>query len=325
MKKPVLISGIQPTGRLHLGNYLGALKQFIELQDSGKYQCYFFIADYHSLTEDFKPTEKAAQIRGVARAYIAAGLNPKKSVLFIQSAVPAHTELAWILNTLAPIGEMERMTQYKDKAERQKQNINIGLLTYPTLMTADILLYDTEFVPVGDDQAQHLELARTLARKFNSKFGATFFEPKALLNEYPRVMSLDNPEKKMSKSIPTGCLFLDDSPEEIKAKIGRAVTDSGSEIKYDKQSKVGIANLLEIYAAFSGKTIPELEKIYAGKGYGQFKSDLASVISEALKPFRETKLKDSQLKTILAAGAKKAQKTASEKMKEVKKKIGITL
>jgi len=192
-------------------------------------------------------------------------------------------------------------------------------------MAADILLYDTIFVPVGEDQNQHLELARTLARKFNSKFGATFFEPKALLTEQARIMSLDNPEKKMSKSFPAGCLFLDDLPEEIKAKISRAVTDSGSEIKYDKQSKAGIANLLEIYSAFSGKTIPELEKMYLGKGYGQFKSDLASVISKELQPFRETKIKDSQLKTILSAGAKKAQKIASEKMKEVKKKIGIAL
>ncbi len=328
MKKPVLISGIQPTGRLHIGNYLGAIKNFVELQNSGKYQCYFFIADYHSLTEDFNPSEKSQQILNVAKAYLAAGLNQKKSTLFIQSSVSAHTELAWILNTVAPLGEMERMTQYKDKSDNQKNNINIGLLTYPALMAADILLYNAAFVPVGDDQVQHLELTRTLARKFNGKFpgrtgGNVFAEPQALLTKNSRVMSLDNPEKKMSKSLPAGCLFLDDSPEEIKAKISRAVTDSGSEIKYEKQSKAGIANLLEIYSAFSGKTMPELETLYAGKGYGQFKSDLTSVISTALKPFRETKFKDSQLKTILAAGGKKAQKIATAKMKEVKKKIGI--
>jgi tryptophanyl-tRNA synthetase len=323
MIKPVLISGIQPTGRLHLGNYLGALKNFVELQNSGKYDCYFFVADYHSLTVDFDPKEKAGETLEVARAYLAAGLNPKKSLIFVQSHVPESTELMWILSGIAPVGEMERMTQYKDKAQSHPENINMGLLNYPLLMAADIFLYDAKFVPVGKDQLQHLELARTLVRKFNRRFGKNFVEPQAILTKTSRVMSLDNPKKKMSKTSPSGCLFLDDSPAEIEQKIKRAVTDSGSEIKYDQQNKAGISNLLEIYSELSGKTIPAIEKAYAGKGYGQFKADLAKVVTDVLKPFRAPNPKPSTLNPILRAGAKKAQKIAEKKIKEVKKKIGL--
>lgn len=325
MAKPILISGIQPTGRLHLGNYLGALKNFIELQNSGKYQCLFFIADYHSLTIDFDPKQKAQEVLNVEQAYLAAGVDPKKSSIFVQSHIPESTELAWILNTIAPIGELERMTQFKDKSSSTKQDVtvNAGLLTYPILMAADILLYDVKFVPVGDDQLQHLELTRTLARKFNNKFGQTFMEPKELLTKNPRVMSLNDPMKKMSKSQPEGCLFLDDSPEEIKKKIGRAVTDSGSEVKFDLENKAGVSNLLMLYEALTGMTITELEAKYAGKGYGQFKADLTAVATEALKPFRETKTTDKKLKSILSAGDKKAKKLASTKMKEVKEKLGL--
>lgn len=327
-KKPVLISGIQPTGRLHLGNYLGALKNFVELQNSGKYDCYFMVVDYHSLTIDFDPKEKAKETLDIVKDYLAAGINPKKSLIFVQSQVPECTELFWILNTVAPVGEMERMTQYKDKAKSQPENINMGLLNYPLLMAADIFLYDAKFVPVGDDQLQHLELARTLARKFNKRFGQTFVEPQSILTKTPRVMSLDNPEKKMSKSSPNSCLFLDDSPAEIEQKIKRAVTDSGSEIKYDPQNKAGISNLLEIYSELSGltgqgKAIPTLEKIYKGKGYGQFKADLAKVVTDSLTPFRSLKANSSKLKAILNAGAKKACDIACEKMEEVKKKLGL--
>jgi len=326
MAKPILLSGIQPTGRLHIGNYLGALKNFVELQNSGKYDCYFFIADYHSLTVDFDPKRKKEEILAVANAYLATGLNPKKSTIFAQSSVPESTELAWILNTIAPIGEMERMTQFKDKAAEQRHNINTGLLTYPALMSADILLYDAAVVPVGDDQLQHLELTRTLARKFNSKFGRTFIEPKSLLTEQPRVMSLDNPRKKMSKSSPAGCLFLDDTPEEIKTKIGRAVTDSESKIIYNKTNeKQGISNLLDIYSDFSGETIASLEKRYVGKGYGQFKAELSDMLIKKLEPFRSRQKKDTELKKILGTGAQKAKKVAAKKMVEVKEKIGIAL
>lgn len=321
--KPILISGIQPTGRLHLGNYLGALKNFVELQNSGKYQCLFFIADYHSLTESFDPKEKGGQILDLAAKYLAAGIDPKKSSVFVQSQIPESTELTWILNTLTPPGELSRMTQFKNKSQNNKGDVNMGLVSYPILMAADILLYDAKFIPVGEDQLQHLELTRTLARKFNNRFGKTFIEPQALLTKIPRVMSLNDPMKKMSKSQPEGCLFLDDSLKEIESKIKHAVTDSGSEIKYDPQNKAGISNLLLIYEALSGAPINKLESKYRGKGYGEFKSDLAKTITKALEPFRELKTTNLKLKNLLTAGAEKARKIASAKMKIVKKKLGL--
>ncbi|MDD5547791.1 MAG: tryptophan--tRNA ligase [Candidatus Pacebacteria bacterium] len=323
MKKPIIVSGIQPTGRLHLGNYLGALKNFVALQNSGKYNCIFFIADYHSLTINFDPKEKQQQIYNLVNAYLSAGLDPKKSLLFTQSQAPDCTELAWILNTITPIGELERMTQYKDKAQENKQNINAGLFTYPALMAADIIMYDAAFVPVGEDQVQHLEFTRTLARKFNNKFGKTFIEPQPILTKTARLMSLNDPEKKMSKSIPNGCLFLNDSPAEIEKKIKTAVTDSGSEIKYDAQNKPGISNLLDIYSALTEKSVAEIENKYKDKNYGQFKTDLAQIAIKALEPFRSKKIPDSKIKTLLSASAKKAQKLSSAKMKEVKNKLGL--
>lgn len=322
MAKPILISGIQPTGRLHLGNYLGALKNSVELQNSGKYQCYFFIADYHSLTIDFDPEEKSAETLGIANTYLAAGIDPKKSTIFAQSGVPESTELAWIFNAISPLGELERMTQFKEKSANQ-ESIKVGLLTYPLLMAADILLYEAKFVPVGEDQLQHLELTREIARRFNKRFGKTFVEPKALLTKTSRVMSLNDPMKKMSKSVPEGCLFLDDSEEEIKKKIMRAVTDSGSEVKYDTTNKAGISNLLEIYSALSGKSITELEKKYAGKGYGEFKNGLIEVTVKSLRPFREQKPSVSKLRAALESGRDKAKEIAEEKMIVVKNKLGL--
>ena len=325
--KPVLISGVQPSGKLHIGNYLGALKNFVDLQKSGKYQCYFFIADLHSLTEDFNPKEKPKQILELMADFLAAGLDPKKSTIFLQSQVPAHSELTWILNTITPMGELERMIQFKDKSVRQQENINVGLFVYPTLMAADILIYDTKFVPVGEDQLQHLEITRTLARKFNKKFGKTFIEPQAILTKTPRVMSLANPEKKMSKSQPESCLFIDDSPEEIKNKIKRAVTDSGSEIKYDEKNKPAISNLLEIYSSLSGETIPKLEKKFNDKNYSTFKNDLAEVAIKHFADFRKKKSElmknKSKLSSILASGSQRAAKAANKKIAEVKKKVGL--
>lgn len=363
---PVLISGVQPSGKLHIGNYLGALKNFVDLQNSDKYQCYFFIADLHSLTEDFNPKEKPKQILELMADFLAIGLDPKKSVIFLQSQIPAHSELAWILNTITPMGELERMTQFKDKAfkavlssvsgkvisgvmsqheieeyagekikdhtkkvvnEEIKKNIQVGLLTYPTLMAADILLYNTKVVPVGEDQDQHLEITRTLARKFNSKFGKTFFEPQGLHTKTPRVMSLANPEKKMSKSQPESCLFIDDSPEQIKNKIRKAVTDSGSEIKYDRKNKPAISNLLEIYSAINGETISKLEKKFSGKNYSAFKNDLAEIIINHFADFRKKKSElmknKSKLSSVLASGSQKAAKIANKKITEVKKKVGL--
>lgn len=325
--KPVLVSGIQPTGKLHLGNYLGALKNFVDLQNSGKYRCYFFIADLHSLTEDFDPREKSRQILELTADYLAAGLSPQKSVIFLQSEIPAHTELGWIFETVAPRGEMERMTQFKEKSEAQKQNINIGLLTYPALMASDIVLYDAAVVPVGEDQLQHLELARTLVRKFNNKFGKTFLEPKALVTKAPRIMSLDDPTKKMSKSRPVGCLFLDDSPARIREKIMRAVTDSGKEIKYDVKNKPGVSNLIKIYGGIQKYTTQQVEQEFRNASYAEFKKDLAEVVIRALRPFQERKkkIKPAEVKKALAAGNKKANAVASKKLLEVKKKIGLLI
>lgn len=325
--KPVIVSGIQPTGKLHIGNYLGALKNFVELQNSGKYECFFFVADYHSLTEDYNPKEKKEQIDDLLIYFLSAGLDPKKSTIFVQSEIAEHAELAWILNTITPLGELRRMTQFKDKSTKEAEGVNAGLLTYPVLMSADVLLYNAQFVPVGDDQDQHLELARTLARKFNSKFGKTFVEPQALHTKIPRLMSLDDPEKKMSKSRSEGCLFLDDEPNVIRTKIKKAVTDSGKEIVYNLKEKPAVSNLLLMYSAFGGKKIADIEKMYKGRGYAEFKSDLAEMVVGGLEPIQkkkgEVKKKMLTMKKEIASGNKKVQKIASEKMKEVRKKIGL--
>ena len=342
--KPILISGIQPTGKLHLGNYLGALKNFVALQNSGKYNCYFFIADFHALTENPTAKDLSANIINLTADFLAAGLDPKKSTIFVQSRIESLQELKWILSTLTPISELMRMAAFKEKVlqplkpyEREKitkekleeiiEKSNFGLAEYPILMAADILLYDAQFVPVGEDQLQHLELARTIARKFNTKFGQTFIEPKPLLTEASRIMSLDDPTKKMSKSRPAGCLFLDDSPKMIEEKVKTAVTDSGKEIKYDLTNKPAISNLLVIYSSLADKPIKILEEKYVGKGYADFKKDLAETIVVALKPFqknkKELKTKSHKLKAVLKAGVQKAQKQAQLKIREIKKKVGL--
>ncbi len=327
MTKPVLVSGIKPEGPLHVGNFFGSLNDFIKLQNSGGYDCYFFVADLHSLTEEFNPKKKYSQIMELVAEYAAAGLDPKRSVLFQQSLIPAHAELAWILTVITPEGELRRMTQYKDKVVMKKLEANAGLLMYPVLMAADILLYDAALVPVGDDQDQHLELARTLARKFNAKFGTTFIEPRALHTHTPRVMSLKNPEKKMSKSDPDGCLFIDDEPGAIKTKIMRAVTDSGSKIRYDKKKKPGVSNLLELYAALADTPIKNIERRFKGKGYGELKSNLATRVAEHFTPFRKKKkallARPAALKEILCDGSARAGKIAAAKMEEVKKRTGL--
>lgn len=327
--KPVLVSGVQPSGRLHIGNYLGALRNFADLQDSEKYDCYFFLADLHSITEEYDVKEKREQIMNLMADFLTAGIDPKKSVVYQQSQIPAHSELAWILNTIAPLGELERMTQFKDKSSRQLANVNMGLFDYPVLMAADILLYDAAVVPVGEDQLQHLELTRTLARKFNVRFGEIFIEPKGLLTKTPRVMSLKDPAKKMSKSEPGGCLFLDDSPEEIKAKIARATTDSGSEITYDPAKKPGIANLLEIYAALSHMEPKMVVKEFAGENYSAFKKRLTELVAGHFAPFCAQKkallAKPSILVNILKEGSARTAKIAEKKMKEVKKKVGLAI
>ena len=325
--KPVLVSGIQPTGNLHLGNYLGALKNFVDLQNSGKYECYFFIADLHSMTEEYNPKEKQKQIMNVALDYLAAGLDPKKSVIFQQSKIPAHTELMWALNTITPMGELRRMTQFKDKSEDIAENTNVGLFNYPVLMAADILLYDAKVVPVGHDQLQHLELTRTLARKFNAKFGKTFFEPAPKMTDVTRLMSLDDATKKMSKSRPAGCVFIDDEPEVIRKKIMSAVTDSEREVGFDKENRPAMANLLTLYSAVSGKPIDALVAAYKGKGYADFKRDLAETVIISLTQFQKKKKMLAKnmkgVKAIVEKGNKKALKVSEKKMETVKKKLGL--
>lgn len=344
MAKPILISGIQPTGRLHLGNYLGALKNFVELQNSGKYDCYFFIADLHALTENPSAKDLSRNILNLAADFLAIGLDPKKSTIFQQSKIQPLQELKWILSTLVPPGELLRMTAFKEKVlqalkpeEREKitkkefdevvEKTNYGLIEYPILMAADILIYGGHLVPVGHDQLQHLELARTIARKFNKKFGETFIEPQPLLTQTPRIMSLDDPSKKMSKSLPEGCLFIDDSPEDIKRKLSHAVTDSEKEIRLDEQTKPAVSNLLKIYSVLSGEKIMDLESKFAGKNYSQFKSDLANLIINYFADFRKNKndllKKPETLKKIIMAGSVKAQKIASKKILVVKSKLGL--
>ncbi len=322
-----LVSGIQPTGRLHIGNYLGALRNLVDLQDSGEHACYYFIADLHSLTEPFDPKEKHRQVLELAADLLAAGVDPERAVVFPQSLVPAHSELAWILNTITPMGELERMTQFKDKSARQAEHINAGLFDYPVLMAADILLYEPKFVPVGDDQLQHLELTRTLARRFNAKYGKTFVEPKALLTKTSRVMSLKDPSKKMSKSVPDGCLFIDDEPETIMRKIARAVTDSDATLVYDPERKPGLANLLEIYGALTHLAPKAVAGEFAGTSYATFKEKLAVLASRHFAAFRTRKkelLADPEsLRKILAAGAEKAGTIAQKKIDEVKRQVGL--
>ena len=322
-----VLSGVRPTGEIHIGHYFGAIKQWLELQR--KNDCYFIIADLHAITEPFKPKELSENTLKVTASYIAAGLNPKKCLLYVQSQIPEHSELAWIFSTLLPLGELKRMTQFKDLAKKYGTSVNAGLLTYPALMAADILIYKAKAVPVGEDQKQHVELARTVARKFNSKFGKIFPEPIALISKNAaRLKSLTNPGKKMSKSDePESYLGLFDSPALIKQKIMQAVTDSGREIEYNPKNKPAISNLLTIYHLFAGKPIAQIEKEFKGKGYSFFKSKLADLVIKKLAPIQKKQkelLKNkSQLKKILEAGTKKARIITQKTLKEVKERIGL--
>lgn len=322
-----IVSGIQPTSQLHIGNYLGAIKQWIPLQEDN--ECVFFIADLHALTVPYDPKKIQQAIKETVIAYISAGLDPEKSIIFVQSQIKEHSELAWFLNTICPIGELERMTQYKDKSKKFKENINAGLLNYPVLQTADVLLYKGEAVPVGKDQEQHIELIRTLARKFNQKFGQTFKEPASMiLKEGSKIMSLTDPKKKMSKSDePKSCIFLFDSAEDITKKIMSATTDSGKEVKYNLTKKPGISNLLMIYSLLTNKTTQAIEKEFEGKNYGDFKKSLAEVLVNYLEPFRrkqkELSTREVYVEEILKQGQRRAQTIAQLTMQEVREKMGL--
>jgi tryptophanyl-tRNA synthetase len=322
-----IFSGVQPSGNLHIGNYLGAIKNWVKLQSD--YDCIFCVVDLHAISVPQNPQELKKQTLEVAKILLASGIDPKKSTLFIQSHIPEHTELTWILNTIAKISELERMTQFKDKAGKNIEGVNVGLFDYPVLMAADILLYDTNLVPVGEDQIQHIEITRTLAKRFNQKFGETFIVPEPYVTkEGMRIMGLDDPMKKMAKSAASeyNYIALLDSPEIIRKKIKKAVTDSGREVVY-QDDKPALRNLIDIYSAFSGKTPQEIEKSFVNKGYSDFKNDLADVIIEKLKPIQEkyNSLSDNEVLNILKTGAEKVRPMAKKKLEEVKNKIGLVL
>lgn len=322
-----VFSGIRPTGELHIGNYLGAIKQWVELQE--KAECVFCIVDLHAITTPYNPKELQKNILEMAIAYLVAGLDPEKCIFFVQSAVKEHLELTWFLNTICPVSELNRMTQFKEKSKQLKESINAGLLDYPVLMASDILLYQTDIVPVGKDQKQHVELAKTLARKFNRKFGKTFKEPEALLPKIgEKIMSLQNPRRKMSKTNdPNGCIGLFETPEAIEKKIMATVTDTGKIIKYDSVKKPGISNLLIIHSLFSGKSIKGLEKNFRGKGYKDLKKSLIKLLINSLEPFRKKRKellgREVYVREILNQGAKRAQVVAASTMESVRKKIGL--
>lgn len=325
-----IISGIQPSGELHIGNYLGAIKNWVKLQNDSKNNCLFFIADYHSITEDYNPKKKSKDILDLAIDLLALGLDPKKSVIFQQSEITGHADLAWVFNTLVKMPELERMTQFKDKAARQKENINMGLFDYPVLMAADILIYKAEAVPVGEDQLQHIELTRDIARRFNEKFGKIFPEPKSILTETPRIMSLTDPSKKMSKSGgEKSYIALSDSPEIIREKVKSAVSDIGGK-------GLGGQNLLAIFKAFieTKSEKSEYEKFEkdhkAGKlKYAEFKPRLAELIADYFADYRKKHAELSKnpeyVKKVLAEGAEKASAIAEKTLKEIKQKIGLLI
>ncbi|MDD5710609.1 MAG: tryptophan--tRNA ligase [Candidatus Colwellbacteria bacterium] len=320
-----VVSGLKPTGELHIGNYLGAVKQLVELQKKNLRRLYF-IADYHSLTIPYSPKEKRGEIMGMAIDAMAAGLDPKKSIIFLQSHVPAHNNLAWILSTLTSTGQLNRMVEYKEKVQEGRVP-NAGLFGYPILMAADVLIYDADFVPVGEDQRQHLELTRDIAQLFNKRFGKTLTEPEALHNQTPRIMSLNDPKKKMSKSIPAGCLFLSDPPDIVHRKIASAQTDSHKTIGYDPRKRPGVSNLLSIYSGISGRPINELVKKFRNSGYAEFKKALAEEIIKFLKPIQQRRKKLLQNKAgvmrTLEAGTKTANRIAEKKLADVKRAAGL--
>ncbi|TCJ04415.1 tryptophan--tRNA ligase [Cytobacillus praedii] len=321
-----IFSGIQPSGTITLGNYIGALKQFVELQN--EYNCYFCIVDQHAITVPQDKAELRKNIRSLAALYLAVGIDPEKATLFIQSEVPAHAQAGWMMQCISYIGELERMTQFKDKSAG-KDAVSAALLTYPPLMVADILLYNTDLVPVGEDQKQHIELTRDLAERFNKKYNDIFTIPDVRIPKVgARIMSLQEPTKKMSKSDPNtkASIRLLDDLKHIEKKIKSAVTDSEGIVKYDKENKPGVTNLLSIYSIFSGKEISEIEQMYEGKGYGDFKADLAEVVINEIKPIQEryTELmQSSELDDILDRGAEKAQAVANKMLKKMENAMGL--
>lgn len=322
-----MFSGVQPSGSLTIGNYIGAIKNWVSLQD--EYECYYCIVDLHSITVPQEPKNLRKNTLELLAVYLACGLDPEKCTLFIQSHVSAHAELSWVLSTMSYMGQLSRMTQYKEKSQRVGENVNAGLFTYPVLMAADILLYQADLVPVGEDQKQHLELARDLAERFNNRYSPTFKVPEPLIKkEGARIMSLQNPQKKMSKSDDNenGYILILDKPEDIRRKVKRAVTDSIGVVRYSDEQP-GIKNLIEIYSAFSKDSIEDIEKRYEGIGYGKFKEDLAEVVIEGLRLIQEKfdsymKNKD-YLESVYKQGAEKARYISNKTLRKVYRKIGF--
>ena len=320
-----IFSGAQPTGNLHIGNYLGALRNWVELQY--EYESFFCIVNLHAITTPQDPKALAAKTKELARVYLAAGIDPKVSTVFVQSDVKEHAELSWLLNGVTRISELERMTQFKDKAKKARENVAAGLLNYPVLMAADILLYQTDLVPVGHDQKQHLELTRDIALRFNRDFGEVFRVPDPYIPKVGALISaLDDPTKKMSKSDENanGAIMLIDDADTIRRKFKRAVTDSGTEIRFDN-SRPAITNLLSIFQLLTGKTPEEVEAHFAGKGYAQLKSDVAEATIEFLKPFqgRVAEISGEELHRVLADGRERAEAIASATMREAKMRMGL--
>jgi len=321
-----IFSGIQPSGTITLGNYIGALKQFVELQN--EYNCFFCIVDQHAITVAQDPITLRKNIRSLAALYLAVGIDPEKATLFIQSEVPAHAQAGWMMQCISYIGELERMTQFKDKSSG-KDAVSASLLTYPPLMAADILLYNADLVPVGEDQKQHLELTRDLAERFNKRYNDILTIPEISLPKVgARIMSLQEPTKKMSKSDPNKKAFITplDEPNQIVKKIKSAVTDSEGIVKFDSANKPGVSNLLSIYSILDGKSIAELEQFYEGKGYGDFKGDLAEVVVNFLKPIQDkyyNLLESRELDDILDRGAEKANLVASNTLKKMENAMGL--
>lgn len=326
--KEKVFSGVQPSGIPTIGNYIGAMKGFVDLQDS--YDAIYSVVNQHAITVPQDPKLLKQMTRQLAALYLAIGIDPKKAILFVQSDVPAHAQMAWIIQCMTGLGELERMTQFKDKARKQEA-VNAGLLAYPTLMVGDIVLYDANFVPVGDDQKQHLELTRNFVDRFNSRFGDNLLvKPEPLIpEEGGRIMSLQDPTSKMSKSDTNTKAFVSmlDTPKQITKKIKSAVTDSIGEVNYDKENQPAVANLLQIYASFSGKSIDSIVSDYSGQGYGNFKGDLADLVVSTIEPIQEryeSLLTSSDLDDILQDGAKRASAIAESTLSRVEKAIGLT-
>ena len=325
-EKKRIFSGIQPSGDLTLGSYMGAIKNWVDLQD--EYECVYCIVDMHAITVRQVPADLRRRSLEQLAQYIACGLDPQKNIMFIQSHVPQHAELSWVLGCYTQFGELSRMTQFKMKSQQHADNITAGLFTYPVLMAADILLYQTDLVPVGEDQRQHVELCRDIGARFNNSFPDTFKLPEAFIPKMgARVMSLGNPENKMSKSDPDGCVFLMDAPEVIQKKFKRAVTDSETQVRFDPEHKPGISNLLTIYCAATGKSPEEAEEAFQGQGYGVFKPAVGDAVVELLRPIREEAGRlmadKAYLEGIYKEGAERASHLAAKTLRKVYKKVGF--